>query len=291
MYFVRENLGATMDWCAEVEKLLKSSLELGEELSNNRNLLKAQIIRDSSRLDQKLEACGDELRELQEESDGLFARSMGFSEDVLSLENEQNSGFEQLDEEIEKKDRVVTQMAGSIARLRDVLAIKNGLGDGRQLLLPPTTFTLDRFRQRKDNGECWYSPYFYTHKQGYKMQLRVLPNGLVDGLGTHISLFVNIVPGEFDDLLTWPFCGIVALHLVNQRKNSPNLVKKVSFTGVDSLDFRERPRVDVVEKDRKGWGTYKLIAHMDLEEGASCYLKEDCLSFCVWNIDVFCQHH
>ena len=32
------------------------------------------------------------------------------------------------------------------------------------------------------------------------MQLKVFPNGTVEGAGTHGSMFVLIVPGKFDDL-------------------------------------------------------------------------------------------
>lgn len=288
-----------MDWCAKVEKLLKNSLEVGEELRNFKVVTEAQLDRDSRRLDQNLEANGNGLKQLQEESDGLFARCMGFSEDVLSLENEQKSRFSQVDQEIEKEGEAVAQAADSIVRVRDVFAIKND--PNRQFLIPPTTFILDNFYERREKREKWYSPYFYSHRYGYKMQLRVFPFGTGKGTGTHISVFVIIVPGEFDDLLTWPFCGIVTLHLINHARNGLNLVHKVFYTTVNNLEYRERPRRDVDEDSRWGWGTFQLVAQTDLTglaiggpghfEQQKLYLKDNCLTFSVWNIDVFCKHH
>jgi hypothetical protein len=165
----------------------------------------------------------------------------------------------------------------------------------RQFLTPPVTFTLDNFHERKDNNEFWLSPYFYSHKYGYKMQLKVFPNGTGEGAGTHISMFVLIVPGEFDDLLAWPFCGIITVHLINQHKNGCSVVHKVNYTTVDSLKYREKPCLVVNEEECIGWRTFKLIGHAELGEGAGLlagreYLKNNCLSFCVWNISVFTQH-
>ena len=131
------------------------------------------------------------------------------------------------------------------------------------------------------------------------MQLKVFPNGIGEGAGTHISMFVLLVPGEFDDLLMWPFCGIITVHLINQHKNGLSVVHKVHYTTVDNLRYREKPRLDANEEHRMGWGTFKLIAHTELlGEGAGLllagrnpFLKNNCLSFCVWNISVFTQHH
>ena len=297
MYHAHRRVGeevATMDWRAQVEELLQSSLKLGKELKNFKDSTKAKLNQDSLQLDLKLENTSKNLRDLQEESDGLFARSVGFSEGILSLENQQKAHFSEVDEEIEREGRAVEQMEGSMARLREIIAIKND--PDWQYLVPPVTFTLDNFQERKLTERTWYSPYFYTHKYGYKMQLQVFPNGTGEGRGTHISVFVIIVPGEFDDLLTWPFCGIVTMHLVNQRKNGLNVVEEVSFTTVNNLQYREKPHINIAEEDRMGWGTFKLIAHTELGEGVGLYaqreyLKDNSLSFCVWSIDCFYQHH
>lgn len=58
------------------------------------------------------------------------------------------------------------------------------------------------------------SPPFYSKM--YKMCLRLYLYG--DGMarGTHISLFIVIMKGEFDDILQWPFILPVTLKLLNQ---------------------------------------------------------------------------
>ena len=283
-----------MEWSAQVEKLLQNSLKLGEELKNFKTTSEEKLSQDSHQFDQALDASSNELKRLQEESDGLFARSMGFSEDVQALENEQKKQFSEVDKEIEKESIAVAQMGGSLTHLRDILMVKNV--PDRQFFTPPVTFTLDNFHERKDNEQIWLSPYFYSHKYGYKMQLKIFPNGAGEGHGTHVSMFVVFVPGEFDDLLSWPFCGIITVHLVNQRKTEHSVVHKVKYTQIENLHYREKPRLDVDNESRMGWGMPKFIAHAELGEGAGLfaekeYLKNNCLSFYVWNITVFTQHH
>ena len=284
-----------MDWCAEAEQLLQSSLRLGDDLEEFKTSTKARIERESLETDKKLDAIGSGLRRLQEESDGLLAKSMGFGDDAHAVENEQKTQFGRVEEELQSEETSILRAQATLGRLREILATKND--PDQQFPLPPITFTLDNFHERKIAEDSWYSPYFYTHKYGYKMQLRVFPNGTGEGAGTHVSVFVVIVPGEFDDLLTWPFCGVVTLHLVNQRRSQGlNVTHKVFYTTVDNLQYRERPRMDFDGENRMGWGTFRLIAHNDLGEGAGRfaqkeYLKDNCLTFCVWNIDVFYQHH
>ena len=282
------------EWSAQVEELLQDSLKLGEELKDFKTKTEEKLSQDSHQFDQALDASSNELKRLQEESDGLFARSMGFSEEVQALEDEQKKQFSEVNKEIEKESIAVAQMGGSLTRLRDILMVKND--PDRQFFTPPVMFTLDNFHERKEKEQIWLSPYFYSHKYGYKLQLKIIPNGAGDGHGTHISMSVIFVPGEFDDLLSWPFCGIVTIHLINQRKNGPNVVHTVNFTTVDNLHFRKRPCLDVDDKNRTGLGTHKFIAHAELGEGAGVfaereYIRNNCLSLCVWNVTVFSQHH
>lgn len=61
-----------------------------------------------------------------------------------------------------------------------------------------------------------YSPPFYTSPHGYRLCLRAYLNGDGTGKGTHISLFLVLMRGEYDDLLSWPFRHRVTLTLISQ---------------------------------------------------------------------------
>ncbi|ETE63362.1 TNF receptor-associated factor 1, partial [Ophiophagus hannah] len=49
------------------------------------------------------------------------------------------------------------------------------------------------------------SPAFYTSRYGYKLCMRIYLNGEGKGRGTHISLFLILLKGDYDSLLPWPF--------------------------------------------------------------------------------------
>lgn len=283
-----------MEWSAKVENLLHENLKVREELEDFKTKTEEKLRGESNQLNQCLDTSSSELKTLQEESDGLYAKSMSFSEEVQALESAQKKQFTEMDKEIKKRGLAVVQLGSSLAHLGDILRMKND--SARQFFTPPVTFTLDNFHARKSNDEIWLSPYFYSHKYGYKMQLKVYPNGTGEGAGTHLSMFVLLVPGEFDDLLMWPFRGIIIIHLINQCKNRSSMAQNICYTSINNLHCRNKPCADVDDEFRMGWGTFKLVTLSELGEGAESltekqYLKHNCLSFCVWNITVFSQHH
>ena len=83
----------------------------------------------------------------------------------------------------------------------------------------PVDIVMDDFEKLKKSNDIWYSPPFYTHLGGYRMCLRVYANGVGTGKGTHVSVFVCLMRGEFDDLLKWLFHGEVTIQL---KKNAPS---------------------------------------------------------------------
>lgn len=76
--------------------------------------------------------------------------------------------------------------------------------------------------------ETWSSPSFYTHANGYKLQLKVSrtrthTHNSTSLFGIHINkLSVSIVPSEgpFDEHLSWPMVARVSVRLLNQIQNS-----------------------------------------------------------------------
>jgi hypothetical protein len=69
-------------------------------------------------------------------------------------------------------------------------------GDSVKIIMP-------RFSEYRRSGKVWHSLPFYYGK-GYKMCLAVHANGVGEGAGTHVSLVVLHLRGEYDDQLKWP---------------------------------------------------------------------------------------
>ena len=82
-----------------------------------------------------------------------------------------------------------------------------------------------------------YSAPFYTSRHGYKLCMRVYLNGDGAGRGTHISLFVYLMKGDFDPLLPWPFRQTITLVLLSQDPHVKDIKQSFKPDG-ESNSFR-----------------------------------------------------
>ena len=142
-------------------------------------------------------------------------------------------------------------------------------------------FTMDNFDKHKRDKDTWYLPHFYTHPKGYKMCLRVDANGSASGQGTHLSVFVCLMQGEFDDQLKWPFRGDITIQLVNQKKDRDHVIKTFYSS---SAGERACERVMITERINNGWGIGQFLPHAQLQPK---YLKNDCIKFYIKKIDLY----
>ena len=137
-------------------------------------------------------------------------------------------------------------------------------------------FTLSEFSKRKLFNNSFSSPSFYTHQNGYKFCIRVFSNGRVEGENTHVSFYVILMEGKYDDQLQWPFIGNIVIELLNWREN------------------RKHHKVNIAMKEKNGlvrviqgeyglpWGCHQFISHSSLSYNSTTnteYLQDDCLRF------------
>uniref|UniRef100_A0A1X7UYL3 MATH domain-containing protein n=1 Tax=Amphimedon queenslandica TaxID=400682 RepID=A0A1X7UYL3_AMPQE len=118
-------------------------------------------------------------------------------------------------------------------------------------------FMLPDYTKKKEEGENWDSPCFYTSPGGYKMLLHVRPNG--DGCykGTHVSCFIYLKKGKYDDRLEWPFQGEVTIELLNQLEDKNHWE--------DTLLFDESTEDGCKQRDSTlGWGTPNFVSYSAL---------------------------
>ena len=134
-------------------------------------------------------------------------------------------------------------------------------------------FTMNNFEEYKRDNGTWYSPHFYTHPNGYKMCLRIDANGSASGRGTHLSVFVCLMQGEFDDQLKWPFQENISIMLVNQEEDGDHVIKRF-YSGKAPSKCCER----MMTKGpiNNAWGTGQFLSHAELQPK---YLKNDCIKF------------
>ena len=138
----------------------------------------------------------------------------------------------------------------------------------------PVEFTMSDFEEHKANNDEWFSPPFYTHTHGYKLCIKVDANGLhVNcGKGTHVSIYLRLMRGEYDDDLQWPFQGSVSLQLLNQLED-----RKHHSGILDAYKCTPELIKRVVDKERAqlGPGLPEFIAHTELVVKNCQYLKNN----------------
>ena len=127
-------------------------------------------------------------------------------------------------------------------------------------------------------NDNWLSSGFYTSIGGYKLCLNVYANGRGDGEGTHVSCFVILMPGEYDDTLEWPFQGEVTVELLNQLEDKNHQKGLILFNEQTKDECKNRK----LEENSQGWGKLQFIPHTDLGLNSSTntqYLMNDTLYF------------
>ena len=142
-----------------------------------------------------------------------------------------------------------------------------------------TKIKMVEFEALKESDTAWYSPDFYTHLGGYKLHLAVYANGCGDGEGTYVSCYVNLMPGEYDDTLEWPFQGEVTVKILNQLKDKNHCKTAIPFN--DKIPDKHKNRKEK-EDNTLALGYPCFIPHTDLGLNSSTntqYLMNDTLYF------------
>ena len=149
-------------------------------------------------------------------------------------------------------------------------------------------------------------PPFYHGRHGYRLAPSLFPGGEGSGEASHLSLYVRLLPGDYDGILTWPFQLPVTLRLVDQ---SPEVTSRKhrteSFTPNPSWQHFRCPSrssspwssassqdsTSGREKSPLGFGYPRFISLETLKSGN--YVKDDvmfgqlAMNFVTMRIDRF----
>ena len=137
----------------------------------------------------------------------------------------------------------------------------------------------------KNTDSDWDNTSFYTGERGYKLQLVVNANGWGFGKGTHLSVGVSLMKGEYDEELKWPFNANITIQLLNWSDDSNHIQ--------DTIRHHEAPveyRTRVIEEARApgGMGYEQFVYHYVLNNDNSDinYINEDKLCFEIISINI-----
>ena len=135
-----------------------------------------------------------------------------------------------------------------------------------EMRLPPRVFKIENFSAKRRIGEPWFSSGFYSHVGGYRMCLKVFPDGVVSGRGKCMSVTVVLMRGENDDHLIWPFRGEVTFSVLNQASDNHHVTETAKFDRTEGSEVNRR--VIDGERNAHGRGFPEFLHHRVLQFGS-----------------------
>ena len=83
------------------------------------------------------------------------------------------------------------------------------------------------------------SPIFLSQPFGYTFHLRAYPFGVDTAKGKYISMCLAVCPGPYDEILTWPFQGVIQIHLGQENTSKP--YKQLIVTNNNNSECFKKP--------------------------------------------------
>ena len=167
------------------------------------------------------------------------------------------------------KQKHITDLQSSIWR-SDLVYKAAMLSSGNEIL--PVFVKMSNFTEKKRQRMKWYSDPFYTHSNGYKMQLSVFPDGVEAVEGSHVSVGLYIMKGPYDEQLQWPMKGKYEVKLLNQ------FIDSIHHSITDSIKRLGSNKPAMIRNAFWSWNSKMFISHKTLTT-SNLFLKDDNLYF------------
>lgn len=112
-------------------------------------------------------------------------------------------------------------------------AIKKKTNDLQQKIIGrysqglPKGITVANYESVKRRNASVVGQPMYTHPGGYKFRVEIWPNGVGIAEGTHISIDIVSLKGDYDAELKFPVTFTVSLQLLNQYRDQDNYSKRI----------------------------------------------------------------
>ena len=156
------------------------------------------------------------------------------------------------------------------AKIEDATSSKDGI-----LVWRISNFSQKMVESKKTEGLELVSRPFFTSSTGYKLQASLFLNGNGGGENTHMSLYIKVLPGEYDCILKWPFKHTISFTLLDQTMDRAAAVNVMeSFIPDQNWPNFNRPSI-CNDPDQLGFGFPKFVTQDILTKRG--YVKDETL--------------
>ena len=147
------------------------------------------------------------------------------------LESKAEKSHAKVESELRQNHAVMKLLFGEWTMQLITRAVQ--LSSGDQVL--PVIVRMSEYTQKKENNVDWYSDTFFTHLEGYKIRLNVVPNGYNKVKDTHLSVYLYLMSGPHDHQLPWPLKGKFKVTLLNQSSDTDHHSVAHYITGANQV--------------------------------------------------------
>jgi len=197
--------------------------------------------------------------------DLTMINSGGIKQGLLNIAD----ALEKMAEDITQNDSTKDAMNKTINELKlklneldnrlntlEKIAITEAVIPNGEVIMKIQNFSLLQNEAKLGKNKFILSRPFFSHKFGYKMELQVYPNGDGNGKNTHLSIFLAIIKGPYDDSLTWPINCYVSLKVLDQVQGINHIRKEFKYD-----DGHMGDRMKPAEKnDAFGYPRYAILS-------------------------------
>ena len=206
--------------------------------------LSRQLQQDSAAKDRKIEQLQQELKEMTKE---MAEQQKQLQNEVRKVSAKQMELHQEQKTDLTRKIDEVWHIVQHIEVYTAATAVCR-------------VFTFDQYKDKKHK----HTEPFYSQSIGYKFKFNI-DFGLA-----HISAYLYLRPGDYDDQLRWPLQVRVHLELLNQAKDCHHIeVTK-------SLEWKEKVSSNSYKVIAYPWKSY---ADLEKKSDGVQYVMDDCLKF------------
>ena len=110
-----------------------------------------------------------------------------------------------------------------------------------------------------------------TESYGYRLKVKINPNGCGSAKNTHLSVYIIVMKGEYDAILPWPFRKKVKFTMIDQQEDADKQENVTFELSIENTPNFARP----VTKQNVGRGFPEFVSHKKLNSGR--YIVDDTL--------------
>ena len=131
-------------------------------------------------------------------------------------------------------------------------------------------FKITDVAQHRKNETPIFTDAVYSYLQERIVGIRIYPQGVGTGRGTHVALFIHMIKGDFDNSLVWPFRGTVTISVLDQSCSGDHCDTSRIIQATPNLTAFQQPREAIC---RTGYG-FERFAPIENFFGPR-YVKDD----------------